>query len=111
MRQYFNEEPNAHGNRHYDDISVEHFEEAVKSLKTKDEWRELTTTEIVVLRDQAKQLGLNKDVVDHHDRLRLLQCLFHHCENRDHWRNECGKLEKKELESPSLLTSLTGEQK
>jgi len=91
-------QPDCGGNRHYDYISAEDHEAAEKTLKKKDSWRSLSTNEIVVLRAQAKDLGLVKDIIDNKDRLMLLKCLFYHCENRDIWAKKARELEKKHIE-------------
>lgn len=92
--QYFDEQPDAGGNRHYDYISVAAHDDANGSLRLKDRWNDLTTNDIVVLRSMAKNLGIQKDIVDHKDRLALLRCIFSNCENRDWWQNRAYKLEK-----------------
>lgn len=72
------EQPDCGGNRHYDYISVEDFEAAEKTLDKKERWVDLTQNEIAVLREKARQFGLQQDIVDHIDRLALVRCLFHH---------------------------------
>ncbi len=94
--QYFDEQPDCGGNRHYDYISVEEHDAAEKSLAEKEHWGELTTNEIFVLRFMARQHRLEQDVVDHRDRLALLRCLFSHCANRDEWMEKARALEKGE---------------
>ena len=79
-------EPDIGGNRPYDYlISSEEIEKYEKTLEEKKKYSELTLGEVVVLRGMARSLDLNKDVVDHIDRLQLIRCLFAHCRNRDEW--------------------------
>ena len=63
-------------NRPYDYITVEEYEQAVKTLDKKEKFVDLTQAEIVVLRHQFHEHGLFKDIVDVKDRLSILRCLL-----------------------------------
>lgn len=90
----YERQPDVGGNRHYDYLTLEEYQAAEASLDTKKKWSELTSNEIVVLRDRARKCGLISDIVDHSDRLLLLRCLFSHCENRDEWMEKCIELRR-----------------
>lgn len=77
--------PDSNGNRPYDYISLEEYSKAEGELDSIEKYSDLSEHHIVVLRHQARKLNLQKDVVDHDDRLSLIRCLFYHCENRDAW--------------------------
>lgn len=94
----YQRQPDCGSNRHYDYISIEEHDAAEKTLATKERWGDLTSHEIVVLRDKAHQLGVVKDIVDHADRLAILRCLFSHMENRDEWKTSCLKEREKNRE-------------
>lgn len=79
----------------YDYISPEEAAAAAKTLDTKEEYKDLTSHEIVVLRRKFKRLGIMTDVVDHKDRLGLLRALLVHIENRDWWRDQYYLLKEK----------------
>lgn len=94
MVNLYEEQPDVGGNRHYDYISVEAYEAAIKTLDKKERWDDLTTNEIVVLRGKLKGIGIDPDVADHKGRLALIRCIISHCENRDEWLEKARKLEK-----------------
>lgn len=85
--------PDAGGNRPYDYISLEEYKQAEEELKYITKYEDLNKHHIVVLRQQAKDMGLQKDVIDRLDRLGLIQCLFYHYENRDMWIAKARELE------------------
>lgn len=73
----YEEQPDSGYNRHYDYITTEEYNAAEKTLEEKTRWRDLTSHEIVVLRAQAHEAGMRKDLIDHEDRLALIQCLLY----------------------------------
>jgi hypothetical protein len=91
----YEEQPDVGGNRHYDYISVEEHDAAEKTLETKEEYKDLTSHEIVVLRSRLKSLGILPDLVDHKDRLALLRCLIITIENREAWYKKYHELKAK----------------
>lgn len=68
------------------------YEKFLESLNAVEKWEDLTEDNIITLKSEAGLRGLNRDVVDKIDRLALLRCLFHHCDNRDEWMKKAEKL-------------------
>lgn len=66
--------------------------DAEKSVLTKEKFEDLTELEIEVLRcDMSRNAGINPDMVNKLDRLRLIRCILILAENRDYWASEARK--------------------